>query len=219
MRATPHPVSRRAATRSSFSIRAPPPAPRCANLTRSRDFQTSPSSRYVDIGEEDDWSKPAPGASDDEMDEDGSAKKRKKGAKGEAVDAKKGKPVADKRDRQRRQHVCEKRRRRRRGRRQAQNARRHRRAGRRAGCRFPPRGYPRGRRRRSDGARRACRVPPRPRRRAAPLEPIPPAGAAAASVRSGHPRDDDEVHPRDALRAASGRGPRRARHPAGDVRG
>ena len=124
----------------------------------------------MDIGEEDDWSKPAPGASDDEMDEDGSAKKRKKGAKGEAVDAKKGKPAADKRDRQRLANMFAK---------NAaaaaaggvkrNNARRHRRAGRRAGCRFPPRGYPRGRRRRSDGARRACRVPPRPA--AAPRPP------------------------------------------------
>ena len=174
----------------------------------------------MDIGEEDDWSKPAPGASDDEMDEDGSAKKRKKGAKGEAVDAKKGKPVADKRDRQRLANMF------------AKNA-----AAAAAGGvkRKTPDGIAA-----QEGAQDAdslledilagvggeamapaapAAFRPAPVARRAPLEPIPPAGAAAASVRSGHPRDDDEVHPRDALRAASGRGPRRARHPAGDVRG
>lgn len=94
--------SRDAPRRVQISIRAPPSRPAvCQPDPIARFFKPPPSPRYVDIGEEDDWSKPAPGASDDEMDEDGSAKKRKKGAKGEAVDAKKGKPVADKRDRQR----------------------------------------------------------------------------------------------------------------------
>ena len=59
-----------------------------------------PSRSYVDIGEEDDWSKPAPGASDDEGEDAADGKKRRKGADGEPAEAKKA-SKADKRDRQR----------------------------------------------------------------------------------------------------------------------
>ena len=61
---------------------------------------------YVDLGEEDDWSKAQPGMSDDEEEDDDDAdadgKKRKKGGKDDSKDAKRAKkPEVDKRDRQR----------------------------------------------------------------------------------------------------------------------
>ena len=60
---------------------------------------------YVDLGEEDDWTKAQPGMSDEEEEEedaDADGKKRKKGGKDDSKDAKRAKkPEVDKRDKQR----------------------------------------------------------------------------------------------------------------------
>jgi len=75
--------------------------------TRPSHSNTPFTDSYVDLGEEDDWTKAQPGMSDEEEEEedadaDADGKKRKKGGKDDSKDAKRAKkPEVDKRDKQR----------------------------------------------------------------------------------------------------------------------